>query len=116
MHVNSLNDNKYADRSREMSDFLIAKNMVGFINGTLPKPAEDAQEYRAWLHSDAIVKGWITSAMEKEIRNGVKYATTARQIWKDLQERFAKESAPGAYELKRTLTTMRQASQFMLTL
>ena len=94
-----------------MSDFLIAKNRVGFIDGTLPKPAEDAQDYKAWLRNDAIVKGWITTAMEKEIRNSVKYAMTARQIWEDLQERFGKESAPRAYELKRTLTTIRQDNQ-----
>lgn len=112
MHVNdTLKDNNYADWSREMSDFLIAKNRAGFIDGTLPKPEEDAQDYKAWLRSDAIVKGWITIAMEKEIRNSVKYATTARQIWEDLQERFGKESAPRAYELKRTLTTIRQDNQ-----
>lgn len=48
--------------------------------------------------------------MEKDIRNNVKYATTAQEIWDDLEERFGKESAPRAYELKRELTTMRQDS------
>lgn len=109
MHVNdNLNDNNYADWSRETNDFLIAKNRACFIDGTIPKPAEDHLEYRVWLHSDAIVKGWITTAMENEIRNSVKYATTAKQIWDDLQERFRKESAPRAYELKRILTNIRQ--------
>lgn len=34
----------------------------------------------------------------------VNYASTASEIWSDLLERFGKESAPRAYELKQTLT------------
>ncbi|GKB07893.1 putative reverse transcriptase domain-containing protein [Tanacetum coccineum] len=46
--------------------------------------------------------------MEKEIHNNVKYAKTTTAIWKDLKERFGKESAPKAYELKQSLNTTRQ--------
>lgn len=57
------------------------------------------------MRCDAMIKGWLTTAMEKEIRNSVKYAKTATEIWKDLKERFGKESAPKAYELKQSLNT-----------
>lgn len=60
------------------------------------------------MRCDAMVKGWLTTAMEKDIRASVKYANTAAEIWKDLNERFGKESAPRAYELKQTLNTTRQ--------
>ncbi|GKA95037.1 putative RNA-directed DNA polymerase [Tanacetum coccineum] len=60
----------------------------------------------AWMRCDAMVKGWLTTAMEKEIRASVKYANTA--AWKDLKERFGKESAPRAYELKQILNVTRQ--------
>ncbi|XP_071687526.1 uncharacterized protein [Rutidosis leptorrhynchoides] len=46
--------------------------------------------------------------MEKDIRSSVKYANTAYEIWNDLKERFAKESAPRAYGLKQTLSTTHQ--------
>ncbi|PWA49460.1 reverse transcriptase, RNA-dependent DNA polymerase, Gag-polypeptide of LTR copia-type [Artemisia annua] len=55
-----------------------------------------------------MIKGWLTTAMQKEIRNSVKYAKTAAEIWKDLKERFGKESAPKAYELKQSLAATRQ--------
>nr|GEV13852.1 hypothetical protein [Tanacetum cinerariifolium] len=55
-----------------------------------------------------MIKGWLMTAMEKEIRNSVKYAKTATEIWNDLKERFGKESAPKAYELKQSLATTRQ--------
>lgn len=48
------------------------------------------------------------SAMEKEIKSSVKYAISAQDIWLDLKERFGKENAPRAYELRRTITTIRQ--------
>ncbi|XP_076949876.1 uncharacterized protein LOC143622688 [Bidens hawaiensis] len=46
--------------------------------------------------------------MEKEIRTSVKYASTAQEIWADLKERFGKDNAPRAYELKQALTTIKQ--------
>ncbi|XP_020229072.1 uncharacterized protein LOC109810097 [Cajanus cajan] len=55
-----------------------------------------------------MVKGWLKSAMDKEVRSRVKYATTACEIWEELEERFAKGSAPRVYELRRTMTLLRQ--------
>ncbi|KAJ0469311.1 hypothetical protein HanIR_Chr14g0706531 [Helianthus annuus] len=61
-----------------------------------------------WLRCDAMIRGWLTTAMEKEIRVSVKYANSAEEIWKDLQERFGKENAPRAYELKQLLMMTKQ--------
>ncbi|KAJ8764921.1 hypothetical protein K2173_010386 [Erythroxylum novogranatense] len=46
--------------------------------------------------------------MEKEIRVSVKYVNTSEEVWKDLKDRFGKESAPRAYELKQLLSSTRQ--------
>ncbi|KAJ0846074.1 putative RNA-directed DNA polymerase [Helianthus annuus] len=109
MHVNDvLTDNNYADWSQEMLNFLFAKNKVGFINGSIKKPEEDSSNYMPWMRCDAMIKGWLHTAMEKEIRTSVKYAMTAREIWVDLKERFGKVSAPRAYELKQLLTSTKQ--------
>lgn len=106
MHVNdALNDNNYIDWSQEMMNFLFAKNKTGFVDGSIKKPEQDSPTYMAWMRCDAMIKGWLNTAMEKEIRVSVKYASTAEEIWSDLQERFGKESAPRAYELKQSLTT-----------
>ncbi|XP_052623845.1 uncharacterized protein LOC128129254 [Lactuca sativa] len=81
-----------------MNDFVLAKNKADFNPS---KPTEKTSEYRAWKWSDALIKGWLTAAMEKDIRNSVKYATIAKQIWMRL-----KESAPSAYELKCALIVL----------
>ncbi|XP_076960326.1 uncharacterized protein LOC143636678 [Bidens hawaiensis] len=109
LHVNDiLTDNNYSDWSQEMMNFLLAKNKVGLIDGSIQKPSPTSTDCMPWIRADAMVKGWLTTAMDKDIRNNVKYANTASEIWVDLKERFGKESAPRAYELKQNLTATRQ--------
>lgn len=88
-----------------MINYLFAKDKVGFIDGSIPKHEKTSEDYTTWMRCDAMVKGWLTTVMEKDIIISVKYANTASKIWSGLLERFGKESAPRAYELKKTLTT-----------
>ncbi|KAM0029215.1 putative RNA-directed DNA polymerase [Helianthus debilis subsp. tardiflorus] len=109
MHVNdTLTDNNYLDWVQEMENFLFAKNKIGFIDGTLKKPKETDANHMAWKRCDAMIKGWLTTAMDKEIRGSVKFANSAAEIWTDLRERFGKESAPRAYELKQLISNTKQ--------
>lgn len=109
LHVNDiLTDNNYSDWSQEMENFLFAKNKFEFVDGTIKKPEKGSTNYMPWMRCDAMIKGWLTTAMEKNIRSSVKYASTASEIWSDLLERFGKESAPRAYELKQKVATSRQ--------
>ncbi|KAL6568701.1 hypothetical protein OROHE_004385 [Orobanche hederae] len=118
MQVNEvLTDSNYGDWSQEMKNFLYAKNKMGFVNGLIKAPEDEASnKYMLWMRCDAMIKGWLTTAMEKNIRSSVKYARTAAEIWTDLEERFGKESAPRAYELKRTLTSTQQEGNTVSTL
>ncbi|XP_076896895.1 uncharacterized protein LOC143550039 [Bidens hawaiensis] len=109
MQVNEpLNDNNYLDWSQEMENFLFAKNKISFVDGSLIKPEAADPNYNTWLRCDAMIKGWLTTAMEKEIQTSVKYETTSEEMWNDLRERFGKVSAPRAYELKQLLSLTKQ--------
>ncbi|KAJ0924722.1 putative retrotransposon gag domain, retrotransposon Copia-like protein [Helianthus annuus] len=109
LHVNEeLTDNNYGDWVQEMTNFLLAKNKIQFVDGTLKKPEKDSSEYAPWMRCDAMIKGWLTTAMEKNIRASVKYAGTSLEIWSDLLERFGKDSAPRAYELRPQIAETRQ--------
>nr|GEZ29289.1 hypothetical protein [Tanacetum cinerariifolium] len=55
------------------------------------KSETSSSEYKSWMRCDAMIKGWLTTAMEKGIRVSVKYANTSSEIWSDLKERFGKE-------------------------
>lgn len=85
-----------------------AKNKIGFVDGTLPMPAENSVALTNWRRYNAMLRGWLVSSREKEIKNIVKYIDTARDIWLDLKKRFGKENAPRAYEIRWMMTTVRQ--------
>ncbi|PWA69970.1 reverse transcriptase, RNA-dependent DNA polymerase, Gag-polypeptide of LTR copia-type [Artemisia annua] len=94
MHANdTLTYNNYADWSQEMMNFLFAKNKFGFIDESIKKHLKTVGDYMLWMRYDAMVKGWLTTPMEKDIRNILKY----------------KESFPRAYKLKQILTGTQQA-------
>lgn len=103
-----LRDGNYADWVDEMSNALYAKNKYGFVDGSIPIPKEGSSEFSLWKRCNAMVRGWLHSSMDKEIRASVKHAKTAREVWEDLKERFGSESAPRAYELKREISLTRQ--------
>ncbi|XP_035837299.1 uncharacterized protein LOC118485142 [Helianthus annuus] len=87
----NLTDSNYKDWIQEMTNFLFAKNKIEFVDGTLPKPDKTDDKYMPWMCCDAMIKGRLTTAMEKEIR-----------------QRFGKESAPRTYELKQSISATRQ--------
>lgn len=70
-------------------------------------PKEDSTNLMDWKRCNSMVRGWLISAMEKEIKGSDKYATTSHDIWMDLAERFGKENTPHAYKLRRKFTTIR---------
>ncbi|CAL1375543.1 unnamed protein product [Linum trigynum] len=106
----ALHDSNYGEWVADMQELLFAKNKIGFVDGTIPKPEDPAFEKQQWLRCDAMVKGWLKTTMTKEVGNSVRYATTAREIWQDLKERFGKGSAPRAYEIRRQISWLRQES------
>nr|GFC92814.1 hypothetical protein [Tanacetum cinerariifolium] len=89
MHANdTLIDNNYVDWSQEIMNFLFSKNKVRFIDGSIKKPKKMAADYMFWMLCDAVVKGWLTTAMEKDIRNRASvssYYTKLRGLWDELE-------------------------------
>lgn len=71
-------------------------------------PEEGSADLMNWKRCNAMVRGWLLGTMEKELKRSVKYAVTTLDIWLDLQERFERENVPRAYELRRTITTIKQ--------
>lgn len=90
-----------------MENFLFAKNKIGFINGSIGKPKRTSKDYMPWMRVDAMIKEWLTTSIEMEIRDSVKYAYTAPEMWFNLHERFGKKRAPREYELKNKIDATR---------
>ncbi|CAL1356676.1 unnamed protein product [Linum trigynum] len=103
----ALSASNYGEWVLDMKDALIAKNKFRFVDGTLNKPSGPG-EREAWIRCDAMVKGWLKTAMDKEIRSSIRFAETAREIWADLHAHFGQGSSSRAYELRRLISMLQQ--------
>ncbi|XP_023734446.1 uncharacterized protein LOC111882319 [Lactuca sativa] len=88
--------------------YLHPSDYLRVVDETLQKPEKTHVNHMDWLRCDAMIKGQLTIDMEREIISSVKYASTTEEIWNNLRDRFGKESAPRAYELKQLLTKTKQ--------
>ncbi|CAL1397911.1 unnamed protein product [Linum trigynum] len=102
-----LMDVNYGEWVVDITDSLVAKNKICFVDGTLPE-ATNSAERDALRRCNAMVKGWLKTIISKEVRNSVRFAHTAREIWVDLQSRFSQGSSSRLYDLKRKINSLRQ--------
>uniref|UniRef100_A0A803KNI1 Retrotransposon Copia-like N-terminal domain-containing protein n=1 Tax=Chenopodium quinoa TaxID=63459 RepID=A0A803KNI1_CHEQI len=84
----------YGEWRRSMIIALSAKNKLGFVDGSLPKPAVTDSVYAAWMRCDAIIISYILRSLDNSIARSVLYLTTAREIWRDLEECYSQTSGP----------------------
>ncbi|KAJ0043810.1 hypothetical protein Pint_17325 [Pistacia integerrima] len=53
---------------------------MGFVDGPILKPKADSDDMMIWMHYNAMVKGWLRSAINKEVRGSVAHVDTTREI------------------------------------
>ncbi|CAL1352967.1 unnamed protein product [Linum trigynum] len=116
LHVSSvLTPTNYGEWVLEMTDALVTKNKIGFVDGSLPRPQGGGPSSLTWTRCDALVKGWLRSAMDPELRSSVMHAKTAQEILEDLRNRFSKGNLTRAYELRRHVSFLQQEKQSVST-
>ncbi|XP_057526482.1 uncharacterized protein LOC130805716 [Amaranthus tricolor] len=82
----------YSDWKRSMMIGLDAKNIMCFMDGSLPQPEDNTPDERAWKRCNNMVIGWIISYIERKIAKSFIYLKTASCIWKDLEGRTPSSS------------------------
>ncbi|KAF8405018.1 hypothetical protein HHK36_009914 [Tetracentron sinense] len=87
---------------------LSAKNKMGFVNGTIPKPKSPASSVALWDRCNDMVLSWLLNSISSDIAHSVIYAETAQAVWNDLEERFSQSNAPRIYQIKRSISTLLQ--------
>ncbi|PKI65410.1 hypothetical protein CRG98_014149 [Punica granatum] len=87
----TLNGENYLTWSRLMTNALRAKNKLGFIDGSIRKPAEgDANELQ-WIMCNSMVVAWITNTLDQDLQSSVACIENEKNLWDDLKERFLEE-------------------------
>lgn len=85
-----------------------AKKKVGFIDGTAIRPENEGIELDDWISNDCMVRSWLLNAISKEIAGAFVFATTARELWLELEEHFGESNGPLIYQLQRQIASINQ--------
>jgi hypothetical protein len=104
-----LTGENYNTWSRSMIVSLTAKNKLGFIDGSLPKPSPDDESlHHSWTRCNNMIIAWILNYVSKEIASSIIYITTCEEMWQDLKDRFSQGNGPRIFQLQKILTTFSQ--------
>ncbi|KAF5444667.1 hypothetical protein F2P56_033784 [Juglans regia] len=104
------NDN-YITWSRAMRRALRAKNKLGFISGSLSQPTDPNDPLLdLWNRCNDMVVSWLQNSICPSIRSSIAFVDDAREIWLDLEDRFAHQNGPRIYQLKKNLASLLQES------
>jgi len=91
---------------------LKAKNKLGFIEGTLKRPAEtsdeDFSEANAWDIVNSMLCSWLLNIIDPKLRMTVAYSETAYAMWNNLKRRYSVANTPKIYQLKAAIADCKQ--------
>ncbi|KAF5477723.1 hypothetical protein F2P56_004340 [Juglans regia] len=104
-----LNGDNYHTWVRDMSKALSTKNKMGFVNGTLKKPANTSDpKVSAWKRCNDMVLSWLLNSVTKNIASSIPCIDVAADVWKDLQERFSQGNQLRIFKLKKAVSSLTQ--------
>lgn len=96
--------NGYGSWRRAMVIALSAKNKLGFVNGECEIPDSNSSDLQNWERCNNMVISWLLNSLVKELAESVVYATTASEIWDDLEERFGQSNGPQMFQIQKELS------------
>ncbi|XP_062103419.1 uncharacterized protein LOC133814479 [Humulus lupulus] len=105
----------YSSWKRSMMVSLLAKNKIKFVNGTLPQPNPDDDDYDAWCQCNNMVISWIPHAVSSDIANRIMYLDDPSAIWVELHDHFHQNNGPRVFEVKCSMQVLTQGCNNVTT-
>ena len=107
-----LTEENYNSWSRAMRMALNGKRKLGFVDGSIPHPSDDAtpDQIANWQCVNDVVSSWLLNSISKDIAATIIYCDSAAAIWSALKDMFQHGNGPRIFELKRELVNFRQGT------
>lgn len=113
--AHTLDGTNYNSWSIAMRISLDAKNKLGFVDGSLARPAIDDRLYKIWSRCNSMVKSWLLNVVNKEIYDSILYYEDAAEMWDDLFRRFKVNNLPRKYQLEQAVISLKQGNSDLST-
>ncbi|KAK9743216.1 hypothetical protein RND81_03G225200 [Saponaria officinalis] len=107
--------NGFGAWKRGMLIALSAKNKLGFVDGTITKPASTASTLKAWQRNNDMVFSWMLNALSDDIANSILYSASAKEAWDELEERFGQSNGAQLYGIHKKLADFTQGNDSIST-
>ncbi|KAF7835872.1 ribonuclease H [Senna tora] len=102
--VNLLTLGNFLIWSRSIRIALKTKNKLGFIDGTcLPPEDTTSEDFQRWSDADSLVIGWILHSMTKDLMEAYMFASSARALWLELEDKFGVSDRSVVFSLGKQL-------------
>ncbi|XP_010451686.1 PREDICTED: uncharacterized protein LOC104733844 [Camelina sativa] len=108
-----LKEDNYPEWATELRNSLQAKQKLGFINGSTPKPAANP-ELAQWLAANSMIVGWIRTSIDPRIRSTVSFISEASTLWESLRVCFSVGNGVCKQVLKDEIALCKQDGQPVL--
>ncbi|XP_019225287.1 PREDICTED: uncharacterized protein LOC109206880 [Nicotiana attenuata] len=105
----------YADWRKSMLISLSAKNKLGLINVRLLKPRDDSPYFELWTRCNDMVMAWLLNSLTRGIRSSVLHSNSARDLWKQLEDRYGQSDVAQLFGLQKKLLETVQGSNDIAT-
>ncbi|KAI5395626.1 hypothetical protein KIW84_061971 [Lathyrus oleraceus] len=91
-----------------MGATLNGKIKIGFIDGSIPKPAEIDPLFCSGMRNKNTISSWLLNSISKEISASVIYVENITEIWKEFHDPFQHKNGPCVYQLKKSILNFTQ--------
>ncbi|KAJ4787232.1 Retroelement pol polyprotein-like [Rhynchospora pubera] len=99
---------------KAMKNALRAKNKLGFVNGSIIKPAA-GPEANLWESCNSMLVSWLFNSIDSTLQPSIAYMETAKELWDDLRERFSIGNGPRIHQLKADIAAAKQQGQSVVS-
>ena len=121
-----LSSTNYLLWKTQFESFLSSQSLLGFINGTSPRPSPTVQvrngeavteeanpEFVRWVRRDQLVMAWLFGSLSEEALRSVYGLTSAYDVWFSLGKKYNRISATRKLDLQRKLQGMSKKDKTM---
>ncbi|XP_073121889.1 uncharacterized protein [Henckelia pumila] len=109
-----LRGENYNEGVRSMRNNFRAKNKLGFLDGTIPKPKDGTPEESLWVTVHSTLVGWIHNTLDPIQSSSIPQPGDVKDTWDDIQQRFSIGNGPRIHELKTLLGACKQRGRSMV--
>ena len=110
----TLTGENYSEWSSEMTNALRGNRKLGFVNGSVPKPASDDPNLELWLSVNSMIVRWIRTSIEPRVRSTVTFVQDSHKILESLRKRFSVGNKVRVHHLKEQLASCRQEGKSVI--